>query len=540
MKKKLFSVLVLVVFMSSFMLVGCNLFKSNPSDGESKEVHGEKKDELVLAFDSEPEAGFDPTTGWGRYGSPLFQSTLLKRDDKLKIVNDLATSYKVSEDGKVWTVKMREDVKFSDGEPLTAADVVFTFETAINNGSVVDLNGMSKVEAVDDYTVKFTLKEPQSTFVNSLVATGIVPKHAYGKDYAENPIGSGPFQLVQWDKGQQVIVKANPEYYDKKSNFKQITFLFLNEDAAFAAAQAGTVDLAYIPAAFSKQKVKGMRLETIQTVDNRGIVFPFVKSGDVNEAGLPIGNDVTADPAIRHAINIGVDRQALVDGVLEGHGTPAYTSVDGLPWWNSETVIKDADMDIAKKLLSDAGWKDTDGDGILEKDSLKAEFTLYYLANDAIRQSLAISVADMMKPLGINIKLEGGSWDMIAKKMYSNPVLMGWGSHDPHEMYNIYSSESAGIEYYNTGYYQNKTVDEYFEKALSSKSEKEAIEFWKKAQWDGTTGLSAKGDAPWAWLVNINHLYLVKDGLDIGDQRIHVHGHGWPATDNIVDWKWTK
>lgn len=540
MKKKLFSVLVLVVFMSSFMLVGCNLFKSNPSDGESKEVHGEKKDELVLAFDSEPEAGFDPTTGWGRYGSPLFQSTLLKRDDKLKIVNDLATSYKVSEDGKVWTVKMREDVKFSDGEPLTAADVVFTFETAINNGSVVDLNGMSKVEAVDDYTVKFTLKEPQSTFVNSLVATGIVPKHAYGKDYAENPIGSGPFQLVQWDKGQQVIVKANPEYYDKKPNFKQITFLFLNEDAAFAAAQAGTVDLAYIPAAFSKQKVKGMRLETIQTVDNRGIVFPFVKSGDVNEAGLPIGNDVTADPAIRHAINIGVDRQALVDGVLEGHGTPAYTSVDGLPWWNSETVIKDADMDIAKKLLSDAGWKDTDGDGILEKDSLKAEFTLYYLANDAIRQSLAISVADMMKPLGINIKLEGGSWDMIAKKMYSNPVLMGWGSHDPHEMYNIYSSESAGIEYYNTGYYQNKTVDEYFEKALSSKSEKEAIEFWKKAQWDGTTGLSAKGDAPWAWLVNINHLYLVKDGLDIGDQRIHVHGHGWPATDNIVDWKWTK
>ncbi|OMC81990.1 ABC transporter substrate-binding protein [Viridibacillus sp. FSL H8-0123] len=540
MKKKLFSVLVLVIFMSSFTLVGCNLFKSNPSNEESKEVNGNKKDELVLAFDSEPEAGFDPTTGWGRYGSPLFQSTLLKRDDKLNVVNDLATSYKVSEDGKVWTVKMREDVKFSDGEPLTSADVVFTFETAINNGSVVDLNGMVKVEAVDDYTVEFTLKEPQSTFANSLVATGIVPKHAYGKDYAENPIGSGPFQLVQWDKGQQLIVKANPEYYDKKSDLKQITFLFLNEDAAFAAAQAGTVDLAYIPAAFSKQIVKGMRLETIQTVDNRGIVFPFVKSGEVNEDGLPIGNDATADPAIRHAINIGVNRQALVDGVLEGHGTPAYTSVDGLPWWNSETVIKDADMDSAKKLLSDAGWKDTDGDGILEKGSLKAEFTLYYLANDAIRQSLAISVADMMKPLGINIKLEGGSWDMIAKKMYSNPVLMGWGSHDPHEMYNIYSSESAGIEYYNTGYYQNKTVDEYFEKALSSKDEKEAIEYWKKAQWDGTTGLSAKGDAPWAWLVNINHLYLVKDGLDIGDQRIHVHGHGWPATDNIVDWKWTK
>lgn len=539
MKKKLFGIIVLATLVSSFMLGGCNqqLDQSGDANGEGIQ---KKKDELVMAFGSEPEAGFDPTTGWGRYGSPLFQSTLLKRDNKLNIVNDIATSYKVNEDGKVWTVILRKDVKFSDGQPLTADDVVFTFETATKNGSVVDLNGMDKVEAMDDYTVKFTLKEPQSTFVNSLVGTGIVPKHAYGADYAENPIGSGPYQLVQWDKGQQLIIKANPEYYDKKSYFKKITFLFLNEDASFAAAQAGKVDLAYIPAAFSNLEVPGMRLESVKTVDNRGIVFPFIKSGDFTEDGLPIGNDVTADPAIRHAINIGVDRKALVDGVLEGRGTPAYTSVDGLPWWNPDTVIKDADLDGARKLLKEAGWKDTDGDGILEKDSLKAEFTLYYLASDAIRQSLAISVADMIEPLGIHIKLEGGSWDIIEKKMYSNAVLLGWGSHDPHEMYNIYSSKFAGVDYYNTGFYQNKTVDDYFEKALRATSETEAIEFWKKAQWDGTTGLSANGDAPWAWLVNIDHLYLVKDGLDIGEQRIHVHGHGWPATDNIVEWKWTK
>ncbi|PMY01160.1 nickel ABC transporter substrate-binding protein, partial [Pseudomonas sp. MPR-R5A] len=99
----------------------------------------------------------------------------------------------------VWTVDLRKDVKFSDGVPLTAADVQFTFETALHTGSVVDLNILKKIEATDKYTVKFTLKEPQSTFINSLVATGIVPKHAYGKDYSENPVGSGPYQLVQWD-----------------------------------------------------------------------------------------------------------------------------------------------------------------------------------------------------------------------------------------------------------------------------------------------------------------------------------------------------
>ncbi|WP_060210017.1 ABC transporter substrate-binding protein [Sporosarcina koreensis] len=535
MTRKLLGLIVIASLAISMMLAGCSSSKSSDKNKVERPM-----DELVLAFGAEPATGFDPTTGWGRYGSPLFQSTLLKRDDELNIVNDLATGYEVSEDGKVWTVSIRDDVKFSDGEPLTAKDVKFTFETAAGSGSVVDLNVLDKVEAVNETTVIFTLKEVQSTFVNNLVATGIVPEHAYSGDYAENPVGSGPYQLVQWDKGQQMIVKSNPEYYDKKPFFNKITFVFLNEDAAFAAAQAGTVDLAYIPAAFSNKKVPGMKMEAIKTVDNRGIVFPFVKSGNVTDDGLPIGNDVTADPAIRHAIDIAVDRQALIDGVLEGHGTPAYTSVDGLPWWNPETVIEDGDMDGARKLLEEAGWKDADGDGILEKGSLKAEFSLYYLANDEVRQSLAIAVADMMKPLGINIKVEGGSWDVIGKKMHSEAVLMGWGSHDPHELYNIYSSDNAGVEYNNTGYYKNDKVDAYFEKALRAGSEEEAIEYWKKAQWDGTTGLSGKGDAAWTWLVNIDHLYLVKDGLDIGEQRIHVHGHGWPATDNIVDWKWSK
>src|SRR5690625_7392262 len=113
--------------------------------------------------------------------------------------------------------------------------------------------------------------------------------------------------------------------------------------------------MAYIPAAFSNKEVPGMRLEEVETVDNRGIVFPYVKSGEETEDGLPIGNDVTADPAIRQAINMAVDREALVDGVLEGYGTPAYTSADKLPWWNPDTVIEDGDTDGARKLLENAG-----------------------------------------------------------------------------------------------------------------------------------------------------------------------------------------
>lgn len=516
----------------SVLLTGC---ASKPQ--ETKEV---KKDELILAIGSEPETGFDPTTGWGRYGSPLFQSTLLKRNNELKIVNDLATGYEVSDNGIIWTVKLRKDVKFSDGKPLTAEDVKFTFDTAKGNGAAIDLTNLKTVEAVGADTVTFTLQEPQSTFVSQLTTTGIVPKHAYGKDYAEHPIGSGPYKLVQWDKGQQAIVEVNPEYYGSKPFFGKMTFLFMNEDAAFAAAKAGKVDLSYIPSAFSKQAVAGMRIEDVKTVDNRGMMFPTVPAGAKTKEGYPIGNNVTSDVTIRKAVNVALDRKALVSGLLEGYGTPAYTANDHLPWWNAETVIKDADLDGAKKLLSDGGWKDSDGDGVVEKGAIKAEFSLIYPSNDVTRQSLALAAADMVKPAGIRINVEGKSWDDIKKLMHSNAVMFGWGSHDPLEMYNVHSSAFQGIDYYNPGFYSNSAVDEWMRKALRARSEDEALTYWKKAQWDGKTGLSAVGDAPWAWMVNIDHLYLVKNNLDIGKQRIQPHGHGWPVTDNIEEWKWKE
>lgn len=540
MNTKPMTCLISTVLMVSLLLTGCFQQSAQQLETDSASIESSQMKELVLAVGSEPDAGFDPTTGWGRYGSPLFQSTLLKYDHDLNIVNDLATDYKVSDDGMVWTVTIRDDALFSDGTPLTAADVQYTFETASASGSVVDLHNLERVEAIDEHTVLFTLKQVQSTFVHSLIATGIVPKHAHDANYAVQPIGSGPYQLVQWDKGQQLIVAANPFYYDTKPFFEKITFLFLNEDAAFAAAQAGTVDVAYIPAMFSKQEIPGMRLEAVQSVDNRGIMFPYVKSGGVTADGYPIGNDVTADAAIRKAMNVAIDREALVDGVLEGHGTPAHTVVDGLPWWNPDSVIPDGDMDAAKKLLKEAGWEDSNGDGIVDKGSLKAEFTLVYPASDVTRQTLAIAVSDMIKPLGINIIVEGKSWDEIRKLMYSNAVLYGWGSHDPLEMYNLYSSTNAGVDLYNTGFYQNDIVDGYLNQALAATTAEEANEYWKKAQWDGDTGLSARGDAPWAWLVNLDHLYLVKENLDIGKQKIHPHGHGWPVTDNLIEWKWNE
>ena len=522
----------MILFMT---VTACGMNEGGETAGDESEGKDNDQTKLTLALGGEPDDGFDPTTGWGRYGSPLFQSTLLTREMDFSIGNDLATDYEVTEDGYVWSVTIQEDVVFSDGEPLTVDDVVYTFETAKESASVVDLTNLDTVEA-EGNTVDFILHEPQSTFIHSLVTTGIVPEHAHDENYAEAPIGSGPFEFIQWDKGQQLIVGVNEHYYGEKPVFEQVTFLFLAEDAAFAAARRGDVDIAAIPPSFAHDDVEGMEIVSLESVDNRGISFPMVESGDSTDEGYPVGNDVTSQETVRKAINIALDREALVEGVLEGYGTVAHSVNDGLPWWNEDTAVEDNRMDEAKKLLEDDGWVDHSGDGILKKEEQKLQFKLIYPANDQVRQSLSIAVSDMLKPLGVDVIVEGKSWDEIKRSMHEHAVLLGWGSYNPLEMYHLYSGTMKGAGWYNAGYYQNEQVDAYLNQALLAVSEKEATEYWKLAQWDGETGFSAIGDAPWAWLVNLDHVYLVREGLEMGELKIQPHGHGWPITENLNEW----
>src|SRR5690606_33541724 len=150
---------------------------------------------------------------------------------------------------------------------------------------------------------------------------GMVPEHAHGEDSAQNPAGSGPFTFVDWRKGQQLIVDRNDDYYGTRPAFERLVFVFTDEDASLAAARTGEVDLVALPASLATQPIDGMRLETVTSIDNRGISFPTVPDeGNTSEAGHPIGNDVTSDVAVRRAINLVLDREALVEGVLEGFG----------------------------------------------------------------------------------------------------------------------------------------------------------------------------------------------------------------------------
>ena len=139
-----------------------------------------------------------------------------------------------------------------------------------------------------------------------MAAVGILPEHAYdSRTYGTNPIGSGRYMLKQWDQGQQVILEANPDYYGEAPQMKQVTILFMEEDAAFLAAQAGQVDVAYTSATYSDQNIDGYELAAYETVDNRGFNLPAVPEG-TDEEGRQRGNDFTSDVRVRRAINLGI------------------------------------------------------------------------------------------------------------------------------------------------------------------------------------------------------------------------------------------
>ncbi|ADO41444.1 ABC transporter substrate-binding protein [Ketogulonicigenium vulgare] len=487
--------------------------------------------DLVLAIGGEPDTGFDPLLGWGAYGNPLFQSTLLKRDANLATAPDLATTWSLSEDRKVWTITLRGDARFADGSPVTAADVAFTFNTAKGAAGAVDLAVMVRAEAISSDTVQIGLDRPWITFAEAFYTLGIVPAAAYGPDYGRNPLGSGPFRMVSWAEGEQLIVAPNPYYYGAPSPFGQITFLFTGEDAGLAAAQAGVAHMVSVPAQLADAVPAHFHAVPVQTVDNRGLSLPFQPPHEVD--GRNIGNAVTADPAIRRAINMGIDRDLLVEVALNGHGTPAFGPADGLPWAGAGDTIA-YDLQGALNVLDAAGWQ-PGADGVRRKGALIAAFPINYPAGDATRQALAEIAAELLRPLGIAATPVGGSWDAIQRVMHAEPVVFGFGSHSPYQLYSLFAARLGGVDYMNPSYYANPAVDALFEQAQAAESLEASFPLWAAA----AEHYGVAGDQAWAWLVNLDHVYLVSDCLDLGPTQIEPHGHGWPITASIANWQWT-
>lgn len=504
-------------------------------------------DEVIVVMNttSEPDAGFDPCFNWGcgeHVHEPLIQSTLITTDENLAFVNDLATSYAVAEDAMSWTFDIRDDVVFSDGTALTARDVAFSINAVkASAGSQLDLSYVDRAVAETDFRAVIYLTKPYNALLYTLAVVGIIPEASYdAATYGQAPIGSGRYRLVQWDRGQQVILEANPTYYGTPPSMRKVTVLFMEEDAALAAARAGEVDIAYTSATLAQARMSGYSLLECATNDCRGIsltcVEPEAPTTDGQGHEFPVGAAFSSDVLVRRALNLAVDRQQLIDHVFSGHARIAYGVADGLPWASPAMEVV-TDWKQAAALMEQAGWAKND-EGVYARGRELAGFTLMYPTDDSTRQAIAEEIKNQLTDFGIQVHTSGATWtydsDGLYAHQYADPIVWGWGSNSPTQLYDLTFSTSAS----NFSSYRNATVDAHLNAALAAPTVEGAYNEWKLAQWDGAEGVAPVGGASWIWLANVNHLYFKRDGLDVGAQKPHPHGHGWSLVNNVDRWGW--
>ncbi|MFF5445527.1 ABC transporter substrate-binding protein [Streptomyces sp. NPDC012888] len=490
-------------------------------------------DSAVVGIASEPET-LSPLLGYGKDGNSKIFDGLLTHDADMKLKPALAAALpEVSADGLTYTYRLRKGVKFSDGAPFGAKDVVFTYRTILdpgtNNPSRTELDAIGGVEAQGEDTVVFRLKYPYAPFAERTVLP-IAPEHLAGRQdvntgaFTTAPVGTGPYVLTAWSKGEKLSFKANPGYWGGEPAVKKFTMVVIKDDDVRATRlRSGELDAAILPPNLAKGFAgdKGRRTFAAKTFDYRTVT-------------LPTHHPVTGDTAVRQALDVAVDRGAMVKGLLDGAGKPAYGPVPtDSPWFTAGTE-RTHDLGKARKILDDAGWKPGE-DGIRTKDGVRASFPLWYTSGDKIRQDHALAFASDARKAGIEVKTEAGTWEVIEPRMKTDAVLAGGGSPaDPDfDQYLLLTSSLGGDGFNNMAWYDNPAVDRALEDGRRSGDPAS-----RKAAYDTVQRELVKNPG-YVFLTHIDHLYVVNDKWTGTSTQVEPHDHGLGSGPwwNVETWK---
>ncbi|MEE6269902.1 ABC transporter substrate-binding protein [Streptomyces diastatochromogenes] len=497
---------------------------------------GKPTDTAVVGIAYEPET-LSPLLGYGKDGNSKIFDGLLTHDAEMRLKPALAAALpKVTDGGTTYTFTLRPGVKFSDGKPFTADDVVFTYATILdektNNASKAELDALDKVEKKDDRTVVFHLKYPYAPFAERTVLP-IAPQHLAGKQdvntgsFTTHPVGTGPYVLTKWSKGEKLTFTANPHYWGGAPKVKHFTMAIIKDDDIRATRlRSGDLDGAILPPelAATFKADQGRKTVAAKTFDYRNVT-------------LPSANPVTGDRAVRRALDLAVDRQAMVKGILSGAGKPAYGPVPTDSPWFAKGTERPHDLAKAQQILDGAGWK-KGPDGVRAKDGRRASFTLWYLSGDKLRQEHALAFASDAKKAGIEAKVESGTWEAIEPRMKQDAVLAGGGSPaDPDfDQYLLLHSSLAGDGFNNMSRYANDTVDEHLVTARRTDDHQA-----RKNAYDAVQRELVK-DPAYVFLTHVDHLYVIDDRWRGLTTQVEPHDHGLASGPwwNVEDWQPTK
>lgn len=504
---------------------------SAPSDGRG--AAGSDSD-LVLADAYENES-LHPLLGYAQEGaSKIFDGLYAYRADRTLVPALAVEAPKVSANKLSWTVKLRDGVRFHDGSTFEARDVVGTFralaDPAFASSIASEYSMIKSVREVDEHTVRFDLNYPYSPLPHKLTL-GIVPSESVAKPeplekspLGSKPIGTGPYKLTEWRKGDRMVLTANNSYWDGAPQVRKITIVFATDDNTRAQRQrAKEFDGTVLPPAIA---------QTFTNLDGYHVVNHH--SADYRTIMLPSRNKVTGDADIRFALNYAVNRKGMIDAILAGHGVPAYTPIPRvLEKFFEPSATFAYDPARAGRILDEAGWR-KGADGIRVRGGTRAAFTLMYPADDSVRKAFAQAFVSDARAVGIDVTLDGLGWEAIEPRMVRDALVLGGGNpFDPDIVtYPLLHSSYGGDGYNNPGYYNNPAVDRALDESRSATTEQARIAAFKKMQ----RAFVAKPG--FVFLVFLDHSYVLRDGWSGYQPVIEPHSHGvtWGPWWNVQRW----
>ncbi|AOJ65671.1 glutathione ABC transporter substrate-binding protein [Burkholderia ubonensis] len=431
-----------------------------------------------------------------------FYEGLFGFDKDMKLVDVLATGYTASPDAKIYTVKLRQGVKFQDGTDFNADAVKVVFDRVTDPANKLKRYNLfrviEKTEVVDPYTVRFTLREPFSAFINTLAhpsAVMISPAalKKWGREIGLHPVGTGPFEFVEWKQTDDMKVKKYAGYW--KKGYPKIDMIdwkpVIDNNTRAALMKAGQADLAFrIP----YEQVADLKTNPkLDVVERPSIVVRYIS---LNTLQKPFDN-----PKVRQALNYAINKEALAKVAFSGFAMPAPGVVPPGVEYATKTGPWPYDPAKARALLKEAGYPNG------------FESTLWSGYNNTTSQKVIQFVQQQLAQVGVKVQvqaLESGervSKVESAQDPASAPVRMfyiGWSSSTGEANWALtplLASASKPPKLFNTAYYQNGLVDEGLEKALSTTDRAKKAEYYAGVQ------KQIWADAPWIFLVQEKIVY---------------------------------
>jgi len=330
---------------------------------------------------------------------------------------ELATSWETSSDGKVWTFHLREGVKWQDGRPFSSKDVAFTFDYIIDNdlyAYTAFTRDIEEVVAVDPDTVEIRCTQPKANMLRLWIP--IIPEHIWSKvpgdkagvDYVNEPpiVGTGPFQVVEFDEGSYVKLAKNPYYWNegKPTVDELVLALYKNADTLTQDLKSGMLDYAMGMPPAELDTLAGERSLTADHAERCAFNAIAINCYDSPDS---LGNPVLRDPAFRQAINWAIDKQKIVDLAYGGYATVGNgllsPAVPTYFWEPPADVAVGFDLEKAKQMLDAAGYTDNDGDGVREYKGAPIELRLWAVTSDVAAQAACKLVTGRLEEIGLKV-----------------------------------------------------------------------------------------------------------------------------------------